>query len=148
MSLAVGAKVDADLFVGYTQVNGGVLLANAANYKTTTIAEAYAAGTFNGITSAKEKLSVIDGCYSVGTIVEIINGLVTDDNKTLLTKEFVGAVYFELIDASGNTKVIVLEQKTYSVSGMVDYYCGYTSTLGITDEYTIKALNALNEYIG
>ena len=147
VNLAFGASVDADLFEGYTSVNGGILLENAAKYTETTLAEAYKNGTFEGRKSSKENLTSADGFYTVGTVVEIINGLVNEENEKFLSYEFVAAAYFELVDAEGNVTTVVLEQKVYSVKSMVEYYNDNLSALGIEDENVIKALGAFEDYL-
>lgn len=147
VNLAFGASVEADLFEGYTSVNGGILLENAANYTETTLAEAYANNEFSGIKSVKEDLNPVDGFYTVGTVVEIINGLVNEENKEFLSYEFVAAGYFELVDEEGNVTTVVLEQKVYSVKSMVEYYNDHLTALGIEDENVIKALAAFEDYL-
>lgn len=147
VGLTFGAKVTSTLFEGYTKVSGGVMIDNAANYTNTTIAEAYANGEFAGITTVKESLNVTDdGFYSVGSTIEVIDGLVDENNKKYLSYEFVAAVYFTLENAEGTTTV-VLEQKAYSVSTMVDYYLANSSGLGLNDE-TVKVVEAFDTFIG
>lgn len=147
VGLTFGAKVTSTLFEGYTKVSGGVMIDNAANYTNTTIAEAYANGEFKGITTSKESLKLTDdGFYSVGSTIEVIDGLVDENNKKYLSYEFVAAVYFTLENAEGTTTV-VLEQKTYSVSTMVDYYLANSSSLGLTDE-AVKVVEAFDAFIG
>lgn len=147
VNLAFGASVNADLFEGYASVNGGILLENAANYTETTLAEAYANGSFEGIDTIKENLTPVDGFYTVGTVVEIINGLVNEENEKFLSYEFVAAAYFELVDAEGNVTTVVLQQKVYSVKSMVEYYNNNLSLLGIEDKNVIKALGAFEDYL-
>lgn len=147
VGLTFGAKVTSSLFEGYTKVSGGVMIDNAANYTNTTIAEAYANGEFKGITTSKESLKLTDdGFYSVGSTIEVIDGLVDENNKKYLSYEFVAAVYFTLENAEGTTTV-VLEQKAYSVSTMVDYYLANSSGLGLNDE-TVKVVEAFDAFIG
>lgn len=147
VGLTFGAKVTSSLFEGYTKVSGGVMIDNAANYANTTIAEAYANGEFKGITTSKESLKLTDdGFYSVGSTIEVIDGLVDENNKKYLSYEFVAAVYFTLENAEGTTTV-VLEQKAYSVSTMVDYYLANSSSLGLTDE-AVKVVEAFDTFIG
>ena len=147
VGLTFGAKVTSSLFEGYTKVSGGVMIDNAANYTNTTIAEAYANGEFKGITTVKESLNVTDdGFYSVGSTIEVIDGLVDENNKEYLSYEFVAAVYFTLENAEGTTTV-VLQQKAYSVSTMVDYYLDNSSGLGLNDE-TVKVVEAFDAFIG
>ena len=147
VGLTFGAKVTSTLFEGYTKVSGGVMIDNAANYTNTTIAEAYANGEFEGITTSKESLKLTDdGFYSVGSTIEVIDGLVDENNKKYLSYEFVAAVYFTLENAEGTTTV-VLAQKAYSVSTMVDYYLANSSDLGLNDE-AVKVVEAFDAFIG
>ena len=151
VSILFGAEVDASLFEGYT-VSGGVLIDNAANYTNTTIAEVYRNGNFKGLTTENASLSKVknqkeEEIYSVGTVVEIIDGLVTEDNVINLDYKFVAAVYFTLTNEE-DSKTIVLQQKSYSAREMLNYYIENLSTLGITNPDTIKALGAFSTYIG
>ena len=147
VGIMFGASVDSSLFEGYTNIDGGILLDNAARYQNTTIKASYEAGTFNGITSLKTSLVEADGKYTVGTTVNIIEELVNEENKKYLNYEFIAAAYFVLTDANGETTTVILNQKSYSVKTMTSYYINNSSSLGISDE-TVSIIESFNNYIG
>ena len=144
-----GASVDASLFEGYT-VSGGVLLGNAETYKDTTIADVYNEGKFGteeypGFATSKS-LNSENGNYTVGSIVEVVKGDITNENIDYLKCEFVAAVYFTLTNENGS-KTVVLKQKQYSVKSMVNHYIANPSLFGENTDI-LDVLNAFSSYIG
>lgn len=145
VGILFGASVDSTLFTGY-KVTGGVLIDNAANYVTTTIAEEYNKGNFTGIKTYKENLTIVNGCYEVGSLIEVVSGVVDETNNKYLNYEFVAAAYFILIDTNGKSTTVVLKQKSYSVKTMLQYYVNNSLSLNL-DTNTIEAVTAFNDYI-
>ena len=151
VKLAIGASVAANFFDTFTNIKGGILLDAASKYENTTLAEAYADGEFKGVSTIKtgltpsldENETPVD--YTIGTIVNIVEGLVNDSNISYLDYEFVGAVYFKLTDTEGVEHTVVLHQKKYSVRSMLEHYIA--NPTGI-DSNNLKAINALNEKLG
>ena len=138
--------VDLSLLDGYI-IESGILLDDASKYKNKTIAETYANGEFDGYECiGYTSTSLTENTSTVWCVLNVIDGLVTENNKENLNYEFAAAAYFTLTNSYGNTTTVVVNQKTYSVKSMVKYYLNNSSSLGI-DKETVEIINTFDEYI-
>lgn len=83
-------------------------------------------------------LKANDNKYSVFGSMSVINGEVNEDNISRLSKTITAAIYF-VVDG----EVIILQDKTYSVKGMLNEY----STNSALTEQQKEAVNVFKAYI-